>query len=72
MTLAKLEYYLYLDDENSLIYRKILGDSDITLEIDKRTNDVKKFVNDFRKKVMVEPETIERLLMENAARGILD
>ena len=70
MSLKDLGYDPHMENETVLIYRKILGDSEITLEINKITNDVKKFVNDFRKKIEIEPETVEIILIKNAARGI--
>ncbi len=68
MTLSDLGYEPYWGNETALSYRKILGDTDVTLEINKETNKVTKFINDFRKKIEVEPESMEVILMENALR----
>ncbi len=68
MTLQELGYEPYMDNEKFLSYRKIIGDTDIVLEIDKKTQKVTKTANDFRKIVEIEPETIEEILMENEVR----
>ena len=65
MTLEDLGYELYRKDNHSVIYVKYLGDNEITLEMSLDTGEVLKYVNDFRKKVPVEPDELEVILMEN-------
>lgn len=66
MTLAKLGYEPYRDNDKELAYRIIIGDTDIVLSIDKETKQVKKTANDFIKLVEIEPDEIEIMLIENA------
>lgn len=47
------DYIFQREQDEILIFVKYLGDNEISLEINKKTNEIKKFVNDFRKKVEV-------------------
>ena len=67
MTLKELGYEPHWFDGSRLIFRKIQGDTDITLETDTKTRKVRKWTNDFIKKVEIIPEAIEVILMVNEA-----
>lgn len=47
------DYIFQREQDEILIFVKYLGDNEISLEINQKTNEIKKFVNDFRKKVEV-------------------
>lgn len=64
-TLYDLGYECISKNDKNIIYAKYLGDNEITLELNVQTHDVKKYVNDFIKKVEITPDNIEVILMEN-------
>lgn len=64
-TLYDLGYLCWSKNEKEIIYIKSIGFDEITLELNVQTHEVKKYVNDFIKKVEVETENIEVILMKN-------
>ena len=64
-TLYDLGYLCILNNDTTIIYKKHLYFGEQILELDIQTQEVKKYDNDFMKKVEIEPETIEVILMKN-------
>ena len=60
----KLGYEL-LPNKSLIIYRKLLGDSEITIEYNKSDNRFHKYINDFRKKVEIDFDQSELQILQN-------
>lgn len=67
-TLYDLGYLCLSKNDKEIVYGKYRGDTEITLELDVQTHNVKKYANDFRKKIEIRPDNIEVILMENLLR----
>lgn len=64
-TLNDLGYELFKQNDKEIIYIKYLGDNEISLNLDINTGIVSKYVNDFRKNILIKPDELEIILMEN-------
>ncbi len=62
-TLSDLEYECELKNDQKILYVRYIGFVEITLELDVQTKEIKKYVNDYMKKVEIAPDDIEITLM---------
>ena len=63
-SLSDLEYQCEVEDDQQIRYVRYIGFVEFTLELDVQTREIKKYVNDYMKKVEVAPDDIEITLMK--------